>query len=196
MNLLAHALLSPPNPGMLVGNLTADWVKGRARLALPPALRAGMALHQRIDSFTDTHPLVDHCSNLLTANWGRYSPVLVDIFFDHALSTCWTTFCPRPREALIADTYAALRAHHHLLPARAQYAASALLADDWLTCYASLDGIALSLTRLSARLAHGIELAPAVADYVTHQTAFADAFREFFPQLHRHVERWPGAEVH
>src|SRR5690348_2335198 len=38
MNLLAHTLLSPPSPPILVGNLTADWVKGRARLALPAAL--------------------------------------------------------------------------------------------------------------------------------------------------------------
>src|SRR3954462_12933413 len=109
MNLLAHALLSPPDPGMLVGNLVADWVKGRARLALPPALRAGMALHQRIDTFTDTHPLVERCCDLLSPAWGRYSPVLVDIFFDHALCAAWGDFCTRGREGLIADTYAALR---------------------------------------------------------------------------------------
>jgi acyl carrier protein phosphodiesterase len=59
MNLLAHALLSPPNPAILVGNMTADWVKGKARHALPAEIRIGMQLHQAIDVFTDTHPLVD-----------------------------------------------------------------------------------------------------------------------------------------
>ena len=75
---------------------------------------------------------------------------------------------------------------------RAQWAVHALLADDWLTLYASLDGMALALTRLSARLnmrGHGIELAPAVADFADHRAAFHQAFHEFFPQLRRHVEQ-------
>jgi acyl carrier protein phosphodiesterase len=188
MNLLAHALLSPPQPAILVGNLTADWVKGKARHTLPEDIRLGMHLHQAIDSFTDTHPLVEHCCSLLSEKWERYSPVLVDIFFDHILSIHWPRYCTLPRDRFIARIYAVLRAHHHLLPPRAQYAASALLADDWLSTYATLDGIALSLSRLSTRLQHGIELAPAVADLRVHQLAFEDAFHRFFPDLQKHVE--------
>ncbi len=195
MNLLAHALLSP-DPGILVGNLTADWIKGRARHALPPDLRAGIALHRQIDTFTDTHALFEQCSNLLSHRWHRYAPVLVDIFFDHVLSCEWPRYSPIPRETFIHATYAALRPHLHLLPTRAQYAANALLADDWLTCYATLDGIALSLSRLSHRLHHGIELAPSVADFLTHRNAFTRAFNEFFPQLRQHLELPPPAAVH
>jgi acyl carrier protein phosphodiesterase len=189
MNLLAHALLSPPHapPGVLVGNLTADWVKGRARHDLPEDLRAGVALHRRIDAFTDTHPLVDHCSALFEPAWGRYSPVLVDVFFDHVLSVEWERHAAEAREPFIARTYAALRAHVHLLPPRAQYGAHALLADDWFSCYATLDGIALSLSRMSKRLDHGIELAPAVRDFAAHRDAFHRVFEEFFPQHRRHV---------
>jgi acyl carrier protein phosphodiesterase len=195
MNLLAHALLSPPDPAGLVGNLTADWVKGRARHALPPAVREGMTLHARIDAFTDTHPLVTSCSDLLAPTWGRYAPVLVDILFDHVLSLQWHDWSPTPRQKLIADAYVALRAHLHVLPPRAQWAATALLADDWFSCYATLDGIALSLTRLSARLnsrGHDVELAPAVADFQCHQHAFHTAFREFFPALQSHLGSVPA----
>lgn len=191
MNLLAHALLSPPDPQVLVGNLTADWVKGRARHALPPAIQNGMRLHTLIDSFTDTHPLVSSCSDLLAPAWGRYSPVLVDILFDHVLSLQWAQWCDQPRERVIDHAYAALRSHLHLLPPLAQWATSALLADDWFSAYASLDGIALSLSRLSARLnsrGHNIELAPAVRDFLTHQTAFHRTFHAFFPQLRHHVQ--------
>jgi acyl carrier protein phosphodiesterase len=188
MNLLAHAVLSPPHAGVLVGNITADWVKGKSRHALPADLREGIELHRRIDAFTDMHPLVERCAGLLEGNWGRYAPVLVDILLDHVLSTAWEAHCPVPRERFIADVYAALRQHLHLLPPRAQYGAHALLADDWFTCYATLDGIALSFTRLSKRLGHGIELAPAVDDFVRHRDAFNAAFGEFFPQLRHHVE--------
>jgi len=99
---------------------------------------------------------------------------------------------------VITRAYAALRAHVHLLPARARLAAASLLADDWLSCYATLDGIALSLSRLSHRLqqsGHTIELAPAVHDFRMHRDAFHDAFRQFFPALRQHVALAPAAVV-
>lgn len=199
MNLLAHAVLSPPDPAILAGNLTADWVKGRVRRTLPEAVRRGMALHQEIDAFTDIHPLVHRCGELLAPRWGRYAPILVDIFFDHVLSVDWTFFSGVLRERVIAAAYEAIRSHMHVLPARAQHACHALLADDWLSAYATLDGISLSLTRLSARLqsrGHTAELAPATADFSAHQAAFHAAFREFFPQLRRHVEALGPLPVH
>jgi acyl carrier protein phosphodiesterase len=191
MNLLAHALLSPPNPAVLTGNLTADWIKGRIRRTLPADIQRGMALHQQIDNFTDAHPLVERCSNLLAPKWGRYAPVLVDILFDHVLSVDWPAWCALPRTALITVSYSALRQNLSHLPERAQYAASALLADDWLSTYSTLEGIALSLTRLSARLnarGHEIELAPATADFQRHETEFHHAFQQFLPALRHHVE--------
>jgi acyl carrier protein phosphodiesterase len=133
---------------------------------------------------------------MLSDRWERYSPVLVDIFFDHILSANWPRYCPVPRSQFIGTAYAALRGHHHLLPPRAQYATSALLADDWLSTYASLDGIALSLSRLSTRLQHGVELAPATEDLRTRRVAFESAFCQFFPELQRHVESYLLSPVH
>jgi acyl carrier protein phosphodiesterase len=204
MNRLAHALLSPLPPaaaaGVLVGHLTADWIKGRARLALPVDFRAGFALHRRIDAFTDTHGLVERCSGLLADRWQRYAPVLVDIFFDHVLSCEWPRYSAVPHAEFISTTYAMLRAHLHLLPPRAQYATNALLADDWFSCYATLDGIALSLSRLSNRLRErgwqDVELATSVSDFCAHRPAFDEAFRDFFPELRRFVETAPQIEVH
>jgi len=199
MNLLAHAILSPADPAVLTGNLTADWVKGRARRTLPESLQLGMTLHYHIDSFTDAHPIVHRCTDLLWPQWGRYSPILVDIFFDHILSLDWHHYSPVPRESFIAHVHLSLRAHMHHLPARAQHAATALLADDWLSTYATLTGIGLSLSRLSFRLhstGHTVELAPAAADLAAHLSAFRSAFREFFPQLRAHVENLSPLPVH
>jgi acyl carrier protein phosphodiesterase len=198
MNLLAHALLSPAEPAVMVGNLTADWVKGRARAGLPAEVRRGMELHGRIDAFTDAHGAVERCAALLEPTWGRYAAVLVDVLFDHVLSAQWGRWSERERDAVIAEAYAALREHLAVLPARAQWAVHALLADDWLTSYATLDGMAVSLSRLSARLqarGHEVELAPAVGDFVAHREAFHEAFGEFFPELRREVERWAMGRV-
>lgn len=153
-------------------------------------MQQGMALHQRIDAFTDAHAAVEACADLLAPRWQRYAPILVDILFDHVLSEMWEQFCGMPRERLIAGAYAALRDHLHHLPPRAQYAANMLLADDWLTCYATLNGMSLTLSRVSARLrhtGHEIELAPAVEDFVRHRGAFHGHFQRFFPELSAHT---------
>src|SRR5690349_11144408 len=135
MNLLAHAYLSPPDRGILVGNLVADWVKGRARCKLPRDLQAGMQLHRRIDTFTDTHPLVDRCSEMLAEKWGRYSTVLVDIFFDHILAAAWNRHSDAPLDRFAHDTYGALAQYRPILPERCNHAVAAMTMDDWFTTY-------------------------------------------------------------
>jgi acyl carrier protein phosphodiesterase len=198
MNLLAHAFLSPPDApaGILVGNLSADWIKGKVRHALPDDFRAGVALHRRIDAFTDSHPLVEKCAGLLEPRWNRYAAVLVDMLFDHVLSVRWTEYGRTSRRVFIAATYHTLQNHVHILPPRARHASAFLIADDWFNCYATLDGVALCLTQLSRRLNHDIDLAPAVADFRAHETAFHEAFTEFFPALRRHVEAVPLHPLH
>jgi acyl carrier protein phosphodiesterase len=191
MNLLAHALLTPPHHDeLLVGNLTADWIKGRARHQLPPNIQQGFTLHRRIDNFTDTHPLVESCAQKLDRNerWSRYSSVLIDIFFDHLLASHWHLYSHQPLPQFTSHVYTTLNAYRHLLPDRANFAISALIADDWFATYPTLDGIRLTLTRMSNRLRHGIQLAPAVEDLAAHYNFFNDAFQNFFPQLQRALQ--------
>src|SRR5271170_5514627 len=125
MNQLAHAILSPPDDAVLVGNLTADWIKGRARRSLPTAMQSGMTLHRRIDTFTDTHPLVASCVAILSESgggWGRYSSILVDIFFDHLLAADWTRYSAQPLKQFVSHVYRTLHAYRLLLPEHANFA--------------------------------------------------------------------------
>ena len=195
MNLLAHAYLSPRVPGVLVGNVVADWVKGRARLGLPAEVQAGMRLHGRIDAFTDTYREVLLCGELLADRWGRYAAVLVDILFDHVLAAGWRRHSDVPLEQFAGEVYGALGAYRGALPARCNEAIAYMTADDWFTSYASLDGIRVTLSRLSRRLRHEVELAPAVDDFVRHREAFERAFAVFFPELCAHAGAVEMAKV-
>jgi acyl carrier protein phosphodiesterase len=63
LNYLAHLYLSPPGEDAMLGSVLGDFVKGpltnidvTARYS-PEATRA-MALHRKIDSYTDAHPVV------------------------------------------------------------------------------------------------------------------------------------------
>ena len=42
----------------MLGNLVADFVRARDITDFPDTIQAGIRLHQRIDSFTDAHPVV------------------------------------------------------------------------------------------------------------------------------------------
>jgi acyl carrier protein phosphodiesterase len=190
VNLLAHAILSPTDcpdaDAVLAGNVVADFVKGKARHALPGPVRAGMALHQCIDAFTDTHYLVIRAAERLEPNWGRYSTVLVDIFFDHLLAREFQRHHELPLRIFAQRTYRTVHAFAPGLPENARHAVAAMTVDDWLTSYATLDGIRLALTRMSTRLRHGIELAPSVEDFLVHEESFERALGEFFPLLEQH----------
>ncbi|HVX84513.1 MAG TPA: ACP phosphodiesterase [Phycisphaerae bacterium] len=187
MNLLAHAFLSPADDAMLAGNVVADWVKGRARRALPAGMRAGLELHGRIDRFADAHAGMHRAAAALEGRWGRYSPVLADVFFDHVLAAGWGEHSQDPLPVFTRRVYDILLSVQALLPERATHAVCAMIADDWLTSYATLDGMRLALTRMSARLRHGIELAPAVDDFFHARRVFEGAFGSLFPALCRHV---------
>lgn len=187
MNLLAHAFLSPADEQILMGNVVADWVKGRARLALPAGVRAGMELHRRIDAFADAHAGMHAAVAALEGKWGRYSPVLADVFFDHVLAAEWAAHSAVPLAEFARHVYDVLLSARGLLPERACLAVCAMAADDWLSSYATLDGMRLALTRMSARLRHGVELAPAVDDFYHARPVFRRAFDALFPALCRHV---------
>ena len=58
MNFLAHAYLSFGQEEILVGNLVADFIKGKELRQFSEDIQIGILLHREIDSFTDTHPLV------------------------------------------------------------------------------------------------------------------------------------------
>jgi acyl carrier protein phosphodiesterase len=193
MNLLAHAILSPPAaadaPAILAGNLVADWIKGKARHALPAPLQTGITLHRAIDNFTDTHPLVITTAELLAPNWGRYSTVLADIFFDHLLARNFHRYHPLPLRLFAQHTYKTANSFTHCLPDRANLALAAMTTDDWLTSYQTPAGIRLALTRMSTRLKHGIQLAPSVDDFLHHEPQFQAAFDQFFPLLKQHCRQ-------
>jgi acyl carrier protein phosphodiesterase len=183
MNFLAHALLSPEDPEVLVGNLTADFIKGKARQALAPKVREGLALHQRIDAFTDTHHRVANCALAFEPRWGRYAAVLVDVFFDHVLARRWTEYHGETLGEFVAGVYGTLAAHRQGLPPRAQLATAYMMRDDWLGSYATIEGIRVALERMTRRLRHDIDLAPAATDLAENLGLVEGAFVPFFGEL-------------
>src|ERR1043165_4082575 len=77
VNLLAHALLSAPDAEIRLGNVLADFVKGRDRRTMSPAFLEGVRQHEAIDVFTDTHQVVSR-SKARIKNYRHTTGILVD----------------------------------------------------------------------------------------------------------------------
>ncbi|MEK7257992.1 MAG: DUF479 domain-containing protein, partial [Bacteroidota bacterium] len=111
MNFLAHFLLSGKSEPLIVGNFLGDFLKNREVAALPETVRAGVILHRHIDTFTDRHPAVLQSVQRLRPVHGRYSPVLLDVFYDFILAKNWETYCSQNLGDFAAEKYEILQRH-------------------------------------------------------------------------------------
>jgi len=196
VNWLAHVFLSEPDVECQLGNLLADLVKGRARQGMSAAFLRGTRCHQIIDSFTDFHPVVERSRHRIRAEYRRFAGILVDVFYDHFLARDWERYSPEPLATFTARLYAAIQAHPIALPLPAQLAVTHMIADDRLGSYRRLDGIAVALhrvsARLTARLGKPFALENALGELTAHDDALAADFAEFFPALQARVAQWHG----
>jgi len=58
---------------------------------------------------------------------------------------------------------------------------------NWLCAYGDLEGVALTLRRISQRLRKPVPLADAVSVFESDYAGFRDDFTAFFPELISHV---------
>ena len=183
MNFLAHIYLSGNNEDVILGNFFADSIKGKKYLQYPPEIQKGILLHRAIDSFTDSHPLVKRSSSKLHKNYSHYSGVIVDIYYDHFLASCWEEYSEVPLEDFVADFYKLLQRKYDLLPAPIQSFLPYMVSENWLLSYSSIQGIARILYQMNIRTKNVVQMDRAVNDLQEHYKEFEQEFRDFFPQL-------------
>lgn len=185
MNFLAHAYLSGDDPEVLFGNFVADGIKGTAAVDYPEAIREGIALHRRIDAYTDAHPVVKQSVARLQPVFRKYAVVIVDIYYDHFLARNWHAYCQKDLVDFTASVYKILIVRYRMLPKRTKRALPFMIAQNWLVGYANLgdlDRVFRGMAR-RARFDSGMEYA--VPFLKQHYADFEKEFRLFFPELVR-----------
>jgi acyl carrier protein phosphodiesterase len=183
LNYLAHLFLSDPHPESLVGNLLGDFARGVDLSGFSPRIQAGVALHFRVDGFTDAHPVVLESKRRIAAPHRRYAGVLVDIFYDHFLAVDWHLYAPMALDAFTGDAYRALAAHGPILPERMARTCAAMAAGDWLGSYREVESIDLVLRRMSRRLRRENDLGTGAAALRASYEPLREDFHRFFPEL-------------
>jgi len=183
MNFLAHLYLAPDDDEALLGSIMGDFVKGPLRGEHSPGIESGLALHRRIDAFTDAHSVVRRSRERIGPARRRYAGIMVDMFYDHYLARDWARYGAQPLNQFAQRVYAVLEAQRHLLPVTLQRIAPMMRHDDWLWSYRDPQAISRALERMGERLKRGNALLGAGADLADNYAGLGEDFHEFFPQL-------------
>jgi acyl carrier protein phosphodiesterase len=193
LNFLAHLLLSDDDPGVRTGNMIADFVKGKdAVVQLPAAIQAGVRQHRAVDAFTDRHPLVQRSITRISREWGWFSGIVIDVYYDHLLARDWPSFCTEPLRPFADRMYDTIRGGTEWLDPHGRWFLDRFITDDRLVRYATTDGIRDTLARLSRRIAErmptrAVRLEDAMPLLTREDAALDTDFRAFWPEVRAFV---------
>lgn len=186
MNFLAHALLSGEQELVIAGNMIGDTVKGTQFLHYPADMQKGILLHRFIDQYTDTHPITASTRELLRPRFGKYAGVVSDVLYDHFLAEGWHQYhhaASLPEFAF--QTYAVLDKHLHLMNERAHQFIPYMIQQDWLSSYATREGITDVLIRMSRRTKFDSSMEQGMMALEENGSLIAAHFHAFFPELQK-----------
>ena len=190
MNFLGHLYLSGNDPEVIVGNFMGDAVKGRDLSRFPPGIERGLRLHRAIDSFTDTHPMLSSGRERVHAHAGRYASVVMDLFYDHILAVNWGDHHREPLSVFARRMYDVLEANEARMPERTRRMLPYMVGGDWLTSYATLEGIGRALDGLSRRVPEGAPMRGAERVLGADIAVYTAEFRSFLPEVEIHTHQY------
>jgi acyl carrier protein phosphodiesterase len=182
MNWLAHLRLSDPDPMFRVGSLLPDLLPIADLRQLPAPFQEGITRHRQLDAFTDSHPAFKRSVARLNAPYRRYGGVLVDIFYDHLLTQRWTEYSDTPLPDFLTDAYAAFDECRDHIPSNAYALLRRMRSGNWLNSYGDIEGVRITLQRMSQRLRRPFDLGSATVELERLHESLHEDFAEFFPQ--------------
>jgi acyl carrier protein phosphodiesterase len=185
VNFLAHLYLADGSNEGLLGALMGDFVKGPLRDTFPPGIQRGIALHRKIDVFTDAHPVVLRSKGRVSPERRRFAGIMVDVFYDHFLARNWADYSDAPLGDFSRRVYRLLEANADLLPERLRMIAPAMARTDWLGSYVHVESIRTALDRMARRFRRETTLPGSADELVRDYADFELDFRAFLPEVRR-----------
>lgn len=187
MNYLAHCLLAEETPESLIGSLAPDFSRPKDYTPPTETIAAAMREHHAIDSFTDAHEIFLRSRSRFRPRFRHFAGAVTDVVYDHFLSLRWPQHCVRERGGFVQDVYASLERHIHLCPEGLRECLPRMREQDWIGSYGELEGVRISLERISRRLTTQPDLASAVEIVAAEREALQSEFDAFFPELQKYV---------
>lgn len=189
MNFLAHAHLSQDNEDIIFGNFIADSVKGKSYLKFRENIIIGILLHRDIDLFTDRHPVVKHSIATIREHYGKFSGVVVDIYYDHFLARNWKHYHNEELAKYSTKVYLILAKRFLLLPARVRRMLPFLIGQNWLSGYANMNDLKRVFNGMDRRTGYISGMGNAVETLEENYDILYHDFEEFYGELEIYAKK-------
>ncbi|HEV8272162.1 MAG TPA: ACP phosphodiesterase [Chitinophagaceae bacterium] len=183
MNYLAHAYLSFGRPGILVGNMISDYVKGKKKYDYPEQIQQGIAVHREIDRFTDSHLATKAAKEVFRSAYRLYAGSLMDVIYDHFLALDENEFTDESLKAFTINTYAMLDQFTDHFPEKFSRMYPYMKAQNWLYNYRYRQGVEKSLAGVVRRAKYLEESDTAFQLFNEHYDRLKGLYQLFFPEL-------------
>lgn len=190
MNHLAHLYLSQHNVHLMVGNFIADHIKGKEMEKYAAPIQEGIRMHRAIDHFTDHHAIVKQSKERLYPKYGKYSAVIVDMFYDHVLAKNWADYSPISLEQFTQSAYQVLAAHKTVFNDRSRATFQHMSTHNWLLNYENLEGMRKAMNGLSNRASFRSKMEESVVDLEKDFALYEAEFKPFFQELFEFCQEW------
>lgn len=188
MNYLAHCFLSCSEEDLLIGNFIADSIRNKDLDALLPRVRAGVVLHRKIDSYTDTHPMTRLGTARLHQYHGKYASVVIDIYFDYLLVKNWDRYTSQDLGEWTQNIYEILQRREADIPLKMRKHLPAMIKDNWLMRYGTEEGLRFTFDKMRSRLKYPEMFDGATDNLLNNYDAFEKEFYQFFPEVVAYVD--------
>jgi acyl carrier protein phosphodiesterase len=195
LNYLVHLYLAGTDPGLQLGALMGDFVKGPVPAGLPDNVALGLHLHRRIDTLAQNSSHTRQSRQKLQMKFGHGRGIIIDIFYDHFLASTWGDYSPHPLPEFAAQVYQLLRENHDLLPTGLQRILPFMIEHNWLVSYQYREVVARALQRIAQRLSRPLPLAEGIDDLITHEGPLRQDFKCFMAEAADYVEEQFGIQV-
>ena len=167
----------------MVGNFIADHIKGSTWKKFPEEIKTGILLHRFIDDFTDHHLIVEKSKARLRSQFHKYTPVIVDVFYDHFLASLWSQYADETLFDYSQRVYKIILEQNEILPERTKYMLQFMIKENWLMHYATTEGLNKILTAMSRRAKFENNMHQATAYLESNYDDFKNEFIDFFDVL-------------
>jgi acyl carrier protein phosphodiesterase len=189
VNFLAHAYLSFGDPKVLVGNFIGDFVRGDIDNMYDKDIVVGIKLHWSIDKFTDSHPVVKEAQAILRPEYGRYSMVITDMYFDYFLGRYWKNYHHIPLDQFAEEVYNTIDEYGDSLPEKFLQTFGYMKYYNWLAGYGELDGIRRAMTGMAKRAKFNSKMETAHVFLDQHHEYLKVHFGDFFEDIVSHSKK-------
>ncbi|AZQ44255.1 acyl carrier protein phosphodiesterase [Nonlabens ponticola] len=187
MNYLAHVYLSGDDKELRIGNFIADSVRGKNFKMFPRRVSDGIILHRKIDTYTDSHPIVSQSKEIIRPKYGLWSSVIIDLFYDHFLAAQWSEYNEMQLLPFTENFYADLKEYYAVLPSKVQRFLPIMIEYNWLYSYRTVEGMSRILHQMNKRTRGKSKMQFAAIDLEKHYNVLQSHFDQYMAELEEYV---------